>query len=412
MTYTPAQHCDDTATTVRRGDLPPQMVDVGCISFNFLLPVVNANVMAVSTSQVQLVQLVLTAAAVVLTLMRGGPDVPLRFPLLIVTFGFGYAIASFIGGAFDYKNLYDVLMLCSFIALGSTMRDQSPRFADRLLLLALITAAFEYFLPGLYAQVVDPQSYLANTRDWVATALGDTFTDGAGLSLNGVRGDGVSWLGLTADGHRVGGIFLEPLSQGYFAALVAIYYCFRFRDWFWRRAFACAICLLLALVSDTRLAVLLIGFTFAFTPIAKRLPIGFAYLIPVLGAVIGFLLYGLFSMTGNTSEIAYRLSLTFRLLQESPLFNVLFGDLDMTTAADSGIVTIMARSGLIGLAAFFALAPGLSLRGRQPLFVILIAIYVLVTAIFGAAFLSIKTAALLGLLIGAIDVRAIAPKRR
>jgi len=412
MTYTPALRYEGSAAAVRSGDLLPQLLIVGCIAFNFLLSVINANVTAVNTSEVQLVQLALTGAAVLLVLLRRGPNVPLRFGVLIATYCFGYAIASFVAGAFDYKNLYDVLMLCSFICLGSTMRHLSPRFVDRLLLLAVAAAAFEYFLPGLYAQIVNPQSYLINTRDWVATALSDTFGDGAGLSLNGLRGDGVSWLGLTADGHRVGGIFLEPLSQGYFAALVAVYYCFRFRDWFWRRSFAVAICLLLALVSDTRLAVLLIGFACVATPLAKRLPIGVAYAVPVLGAIVGFMLYGIYSVTGDTSEIAYRLSLTFQLLQDSPLYNVLFGGLDMTTAADSGIITIMARSGLIGLVAFFAIGPGLALRGRAPLFAILIAVYVLATAIFGAAFLSIKTAALLGLLIGAIDVGAIAPKTR
>lgn len=412
MTYTSALHYETSTTATRRGDLLPQLLIVGCVTFNFLLSVINANVTAVNTSEVQIVQLALTGAAVVLTLLRGGPNVPLRFGALIVAYCFGYAIAGFVAGVFDYKNLYDVLLLCSFIGLGSTMGHMSPRFVDRLLLLAIVAAAFEYFLPDLYAQVVNPQSYLSNTRDWVATALSDTFGDGAGLSLNGLRGDGVSWLGLTADGHRVGGIFLEPLSQGYFAALVAIFYCFRFRDFFWPRTLAVSICLLLALVSDTRLAVLLIGFAYLFTPVARRLPIGFAYAVPVVGAVVGFMLYGVYSLTGDSSEVAYRLSLTFQLLQDSPLYNVLFGGLDMTNAADSGIITIMARSGLIGLAAFFAIGPGLALRGRAPLFAILIAVYVLVTAIFGAAFLSIKTAALLGLLIGAIDVGAIGPKAR
>ena len=102
MTYTPAMRYEGSATAVRSGDLLPQLLIVGCIAFNFLLSVINANVTAVNTSEVQLVQLALTGAAVLLVLLRGGPDVPVRFGVLIATYCFGYAIASFVAGAFDY----------------------------------------------------------------------------------------------------------------------------------------------------------------------------------------------------------------------------------------------------------------------------------------------------------------------
>lgn len=392
----------------RVSDAPIFWLVAAGVGFNFVLAIANAHVLSISGTHVQIVQLAITAAALLLTFLRGGPAVPFAFPALVVAFVVLSAISAFAAGASDIKTIYDVVLLCTFIALGSTVGRLPLRVLNWMLLLSAAVAAFEYLMPAAYTQLVDPLGYFSSTRAWVAEAMGDTFTDGAALGISGIRGGGESWLGLSMGGHRVGGIFLEPLGQGYFAAVLAIFYSYHFQDDFRRRTLACIACLMLALISDTRLAVLLIGFFYIAAPIARRLPAKVAYLVPVLGLAASMLM---FSISGDsTSEFVFRLSLTFQTLLHTPLYNLLFGGVDLTFAADSGIVTILSRAGLLGLAVFFVIGSGLaSMHWRVPTVLILVSIYLFATALFGAAFLSIKTAALLGLLIGATGTGAFAP---
>jgi len=394
----------------RRSDMPALWLVVIATSFNFMLSFANARGIGVSGTHVQIVQLAVTGLALAMTLLRGGPAVPLAFPILIALFLFLCGVAGFAAGSSDIKTIYDVLLLCTFIALGSTLRRVPLRFLNLVLGLAAVVALFEYFFATAYTQLVDPLGYFGNTRAWVAAALGDTFTEGAGLAISTIRGGGESWLGLSTTGHRVGGIFLEPLSQGYFAAILAIFYCFHFRDDFWRRTLACLVCLMLALISDTRVAVLLIGFFYLAAPVARRLPPQLAYFIPIAGLAAGLLTYATLTLGDSTSEFVFRMSLTFDTLLKSPLYNVLSGGVDLTFAADSGIVTLLSRAGLLGLLVFFVVCSGLaSMQRREPMVLILVVIYLFVTAMFGAAFLSIKSAAILGLLIGAVGTGAFAP---
>lgn len=399
---------DRSQAIPRQSDAPVFWLVAAGVSFNFFLAIANAHVLSVSGTHVQIVQLAITGAALLLTFLRGGPKVPFAFPALVVAFIMLCAISGFAAGASDLKTIYDVVLLCTFIALGSTVGRMPLRVLNWMLALSAAVAVFEYFAPAIYTQLVDPLGYFANTRAWVAQALGDTFAEGAGLGFNGTRGSGESWLGLTEGGHRVGGIFLEPLSQGYFAAVLAIFYCYHFQDDFRRRTLACLVCLGLSLISDTRLAVLLIVFFYIAAPAARRLPAQLAYVVPALGLAIGMAVFAVFN--DSTSEFVFRLSLTFKTLLHTPLYNVLFGGVDLTFAADSGIVTILSRAGLLGLVVFFVLATGMaSMHRRVSTVLILVSVYLLATALFGAAFLSIKTAALLGLLIGATGTGAFAP---
>lgn len=407
MTYSEAQF---VGAGSRTSDYSPLWLIAICMSFNAALAFANAQLVPITGTHVQLIQIAITSAGLLLMFLRGGPQVRLAFPLLIVAFLFCYAVSSIATGMLDIKTLYDVLMFSTFIGLGSTMRNISLHFLNAIVALVAVVAAFEYFLPDLYMEMLNPLGYFASTREWVAAAVADSFNDGAGLYLGTIRGSGESWLGISLGGHRVGGIFLEPLSQGYFAVMMSIFYSIKLRDNFRHRAIACLICLGLALVSDTRVAVLMIIFNFLAEPQVRRLPAQAAYAIPPLGLVLGGLAHFAFVMQGDSSEFAYRLSLTFQVLQESPIYNILFGGLDMTYAADSGVVTIMARAGLVGLLIFFLLGSGLaSMRTREPTTILLVTTYLFVTSLFGAAFLSIKTAALLGLVIGAVGSGAFGP---
>ena len=409
---TPASH------SARQPQTPPQeafqdrlalLVIWAAVTFNAGLALVNAHIFSMTTAHVQVVQLAITAAAVGLGLARGLRTSPL-LALAIAVFLYCCGVSVITTGSFDAKTIYDVLMVAAFVALGSTMRRVPAGFVHALMLVAALVAAFEFMLPALYTLVFDPLAYFGNTRAWVAAAVADSLAEGPGLYLGSMRGSGESWLGLSVAGHRVGGLFLEPLSQGYFAVVGAIVYGHIYRHDLAKRIAATVFCGLLALMSDTRTALLLIAFVFVAYPVVRRLPVVAALFVPVGGFLAGLALHSYFQWTADPSEFAYRMHLTYGILLDSTPFNLLFGDLDMTYAADSGIVSIMSRAGPLGLLAAYAIASGLvGTRRPEAGLVILAMVYLFVTSIFGAAFLSIKTVAFLAFLISAAGVQALRP---
>jgi hypothetical protein len=155
---------------------------------------------------------------------------------------------------------------------------------------------------------------------------------------------------------------------------------------------------------------LLIGLFYFAAPVFKRTPPQLAHLVPIIGLASGLLVFSTFSLESDASELVFRMSLTFETLLNSPLYNVVIGGTDLTFAADSGIVTLVSRAGLLGLLVFFYAGSGIaSSERREPTVLIPVMIYLFATATFGAAFLSIKSAAMLGLLIGAAGTGAFAP---
>lgn len=377
--------------------------------FNPLLSLVNAHVTGISGTIVTGIQLAITFAAIGLIVLRGGPRVSIAFPALFFAFLLLCLIAGALAGSTDLKTIYDVALLCIFIALGSTLRIVPTGFLKWLLAISLAVAIFEFVAPDLYVMIFDPLGYSSNTRGWVAELLADTFTDGAGLAVGAVRGDGQAWLGASESGHRVGGVFLEPLSQGYFAVIMAIFLGHAYQKDFLRRTIATLLCLIMAMLSDTRVASMLIVFFYISAPFVRLVPAYLAMAIPPLGLGVGLFVFWL-TDPQMTSEFIFRLTLTFGVILQSSIFNVVFGGIDMTYAADSGVVTILSRAGLLGLLIFFAVASGaVSSKINPPAILHFVMIYLVVTSLFGAAFLSIKTAALLGLMIGATGVGAFRP---
>ena len=74
----------------------------------------------------------------------------------VVAFIMLCAISGFAAGASDLKTIYDVVLLCTFIALGSTVGRMPLRVLNWMLALSAAVAVFEYFAPAIYTQLVDP----------------------------------------------------------------------------------------------------------------------------------------------------------------------------------------------------------------------------------------------------------------
>jgi len=109
---------------------------------------------------------------------------------------------------------------------------------------------------------------------------------------------------------------------------------------------------------------------------------------------VAFLYFALQTMPG---DLGLRLGVTGEpLLQAMPL-NILFGGVDDTKVADSGLIYLIANSGMIGFCVYPALASGVLLAEERPSPVaVSILFYILVALVFGYAPMSIKTASVLG----------------
>jgi len=151
----------------------------------------------------------------------------------------------------------------------------------------------------------------------------------------------------------------------------------------------------LAVLSDTRVAVFVI-----LAAIVLRHAAAKARTVWLVGVPFGVLMaVVVLSLVAQAvpGDLGLRLAVTSDpLLQASPLM-ILFGGVSDSKVADSGLVYLIANSGLIGFCIYPLLASGV-LSGDEPPSAVAVSImlYLMVTLIFGYAPMSIKTACVLG----------------
>ena len=97
-----------------------------------------------------------------------------------------------------------------------------------------------------------------------------------------------------------------------------------------------------------------------------------------------------------------RLSITFDALSSVGIGHMIVGMVPLERAGDSGILYMIRSIGLFGFPIAIWLYSGTYTyrRGNNVAFFLMIAVYVSLTLMFGKATLSIKTASLLGYLVG------------
>jgi hypothetical protein len=298
---------------------------------------------------------------------------------------------------FDAKTIYDILLIPIYMALGMSAALVKPRWMHVLLGFVLASALLELFNASLYNFLLQPLEYLSATRAWLGEATSKV--GGGDLSLAWVnRADG-SKLGLSD--HRIGGAFLEPLSLGYFGALMSTYYAGLYRGSRLVQLGAILICLILTLLADSRVPTILIIVSSLFLLSRVKLPSFLLWLTFPVVILITFLIY-LLNAESIYGDTALRLGLTFNVIQNTSVASFLIGAVSLDRVGDSGIVYMLRCLGPFGMvvALWFFSGAFTRRRGTNVSFFVAIAIYVSVTLMFGGATLSIKTASLLGYLVG------------
>lgn len=368
-----------------------------CVSMfvNLILAFLHARGFPASTTIVTVSQALVTACALPAFL---SPRVRLTASAVTaLSFVAVMALMTNVINPFNPKTVYDSILIPIYIALGMSAASVRPRWMNYLLFFVLLTVIIEIFFPSLYVRLFDPAGYFSSTRTWVAEQGGNAATDD-GFYTGSYRAGGSQF---AFTDHRIGGAFLEPLSLGYFAFLMSLYYAGLYRGSLLFRIIAIVICLVIGLASDSRAPVALIVLSTAVLTLRLRLPDIVLWLIfpVVVGTAYIVYLADFDFLYGDTSD---RLAITFAALSRVNLIELLAGMVPLDRVGDSGIVYMLRCVGLIAMPVAIWLYSGVYTRrpGTNVTFFVLIAVYLTATLMFGGATLSIKTASLLGYLVG------------
>jgi hypothetical protein len=370
---------------------------------NFLLAVLNAHGVGMSNAKVTVVQIAITGVAGIL--------VYLRPPKLKVAFTWSlFALVALLlltsaTQNFNAKCFYDMLVIPVFIMAGSTLERFPVKMLNQLVGVVVVVALIEMFLPSIYTSIANPLNYFMATRTWIADATSSSGASG-GLYQGAMRAGGSQFS--LAD-HRLGSVFLEPISLGYFALIASFAYNEIYKHRPRLRLLAIVVCLFLSLGADSRIPTILILASTLGTFVVRKPSPNFIWLVPTVIFSIAFSFYviGGSFLFGDLGE---RLAVTFDGIVQTSLPAMLVGGVPESRIGDSGALYMIRCVSLVGAPfALLVFAGAFSRHKASPAFInVATAAYITVGALFGGAIFSIKTAALLGMVVGYAGTRPLA----
>ncbi|WBO23913.1 hypothetical protein [Sphingomonas abietis] len=365
------------------------------IFLNFALAILNQHGVGMDTQKITILQALVTVGSGCLLFAR---HTKLNAVSAIVLTGIILLLAiTNLTGTPNIKTLYDCMVIPLYVAVGASAFHVRQRWMNLLFFSVLIIVGVEFLAPTLYTSLVNPGAYFTATREWIADQSSNKAIQD-GLYIGAYRGGGSVFS--LAD-HRLSGPFLEPLSLGYFSILMAVYYSSIYRGSFFYRAAIVALCAFLALLSDSRAASLLIVLGGALLLLRVRVPIFVAWITPVTALIVAWLIY-YYQPQFLSGDYFYRIGLTFDGMDQVTIFDLLTGSTPVEHMNDSGYLYLIHCVTPIGLFPLVWYCCGLFTRraGSNQTIFFIITLYATTTLLLGGAFFSIKTASLLGFIVG------------
>jgi putative polymerase len=373
---------------------------VVAITFNAILAIVNAHVVALSQLHVSLIEVAINGLAIaVIALNLRASMLPWAI-LLAMSLMLHLALAV-ANQAFNPKFIRDAIEIPVFIALGMVYaRGNVVRLLLYIQCIVLLVLFFELLFPDAYSRIFDILSYYINTRNF---SLRDFWNQDSSLFVSATRPDERFLLGFL-NIHRASSIFLEPVSLGNYAIVVTA-----FTLAFWRemtatkKVFFTITTLIMIVGSDGRLAAItctaLVLGSFIF-PLLPRFSNVFylpGALLLCVTVVVGF------GLRAVGDDFSGRLagSINFLTSLNGP---ALLGSHPEQSAfaVDSGISYFIITQSVFAPAViwlFVCLIPRYQDR-RSTIFVHSICIYIAVNLLVSYSLFSIKTAALMWFIYG------------
>jgi len=382
------------------------------VLFNLVLCFVNTTLFGIGTNAVVATEIVLIGVALGITWYRSYT----LYALLLASTAYFFAV-MLIRSEFDPKIARDFLIPIVFFFVGNQLG--SLRLADRmvtlLIVIALGVAAFEWLALDTYLHYFDViHYYLARGTEQTleSDSAAGLFIKGsdsaAGLFVNATRFGERTLLPFLGE-HRASGIFMEPVSAGNFGAIAFAWVVLRDRSRVWIFAAKILAIATILVLADARFGFYVCIFTLVIYLAAPVTRPTMLFLAPFL-AVVALLTYAYVDpKQGWDNSIVGRFLSSGRSiatldgwqalgLRVSEVFTSGY-------AGDSGYGYVLAKVGLVGLAAFWALfvyAPSSDPNAQR--FRNFIAFYVVSLLTISASLFSIKTAALLWFLYGTLNI--------
>ena len=313
------------------------------------------------------------------------------------------SFAGLFWGGIDFKAIRDLIIPVLFVSVGRNVKDKACVDKALWVLIAIVLAVgvFEWLFLSSFTNLFNVFSYYASTG---SISESSAMYTGQKLQLNGFRpaGIGRTILPMVFGNHRISSVFLEPVSLGNFAVIIAAWG--MSKPWQEKKkmfAFLAASAMMIAL-ADSRFGTMMILFLLLirFFPVSlDKIFIGFPFVcllvICAMAAAFPHVTGDNFSsrlIHSGLSLLQFDIPMLFGLT--GPAIN--FGDM--------GYAYVLSRFGLLLASLLWFsiwLLPIHSDSGRR--FRVCLCVYsCLILTVSGTSLFALKTAGLAWLLLGCV----------
>lgn len=367
-------------------------------TYQTVLCLLHTHFFRVNTTTLVLAEFLIYVVCLALLMRR----VRIEFVVLAALISAYLLLLSIFRGDVELKGFRDVMIPVLFYWLGRQIVDMQyvDKLLRRLVVVVLSFGFFELLFLDWYSSLFNIFSYYLSQG---TITVPSNFISDSALNLNGMRPDGIgrTILPSVLGSHRVSSIFLEPVSLGNFAVIVAAWGLSKSRaEWKNGLLFLIAAVIMITL-SDSRYGIGAVALMLLLRalPVDKlKLPVA---LLPLL-CIAGLVLIGLFYQGQYADNIWGRLYVSGRALLtlDVPMLLGLAGA--SIAFYDMGYPYILTRfSALLCVILWIGFWMTQMQDGRGERFRIYIALYIaLILCVSGTSFFALKTAGVLWFLVG------------
>lgn len=377
---------------------PVSMILFASVCYQAVLALIHTHFYHTSAQVVALTEFLIYLACVLVLARR----IRLEF-VAIVALVFAYLVLlSILRNALELKGFRDIVIPLLFFWLGRHVAD--IRYTDRILkvlvLAVVMVGLFELFFLPQYTRLLNIFSYYVSTG---TVTIDTNFISDSALNLNGLRPEGIgrtifpSLLG----SHRISSVFLEPVSLGNFAVIVAAWGLSKSTADYKDMLFFLLSAISLVALSDSRYGLIVVTLLIAMRIFAKGRFNRVVILLPLI-SIAALLFIGSSYKGGLADNIIGRLFWTGDTLLTFDIAKLLGVQGFDIPYGDMGYAYLLSRWGvLLCLTLWGALwmikmkdACGERFRAYAALYISLILM------VSGTSFFALKTAGLLWFLVG------------
>lgn len=305
-------------------------------------------------------------------------------------------------GEIELKGFRDVMIPLLFYWVGRQVGsiDYADKILKRLVWVVLGFGLLELFFLDWYSWLFNIFSYYFSQG---INTLPTNFVSDSLLNVNGIRPAGIGRTILPGllGSHRVSSVFLEPVSLGNFAVIVAAWGLAKARNEWRTGLFFVVTAMVMITLSDSRYGIGALSLMLLIRWLPIR-PLNFAVSVLPLACMAALVLIGLFYQGNYADNILGRLYVSGQSLLSFNVPMLLGVEGAGIFFYDMGYPYILTRLGLVLVVLlWFAIwmANMQDMRGAR--FRIYIALYItLILSVSGTSFFALKTAGILWFLVG------------